>query len=107
MIIDHSVYPDVNPPPQDLRTLEDKMDYLHRICGAFDFGIFPEEADWQTFSGWKEVFDRFPLADSPAYHTFRHWYCWEPVTPEKRLGTPAWKISDLREGRSDPCEDLI
>lgn len=107
MNIDHSVYPDVHPPPRDLPTLADKMDYLHRICGAFDFGIFPEESDWQAFAAWKEVFDRFPLADSPGYHTFRHWYGWEPVKPERRLGPPAWKLSDLREGRGDPCENLV
>lgn len=107
MILDHSVYPDLATPPEDLPTPEDKADYVQRICGAFDFGIFPEETDWQTFAGWKDVFDRFPIADSPGYHTFRQWYRWNPVTPEKRLGLPAWKIDDLREGRTDPCEEMV
>ncbi len=107
MTIDHSVYPDLAVPPAELVTFEDKADYLHRICGAFDFGIFPEESDWQTFSGWKDVFDRFPIADSPAYHTFRHWFRWEPVLHEKRLGLPPWKIADLREGRIDLCEEMV
>ena len=107
MILDHTVYPDLAEPPMDLPTLGDRADYVHRICGAFDFGVFPEETDWQTFSGWKDVFDRFPIADSPGYHTFRHWYGWEPVAIEQRLGLPHWKEADMREGRTDPCEDWV
>jgi hypothetical protein len=53
------------------------------------------------------VFDRFPLPDSPRYHTFRQWYGWEPVPVEKRPGIPAWKAADQREGRVDPCEDMV
>jgi hypothetical protein len=107
MILDHSVYPDVSPPPDDLPTIEDRMDYVHRICSAFDFGIFPEETDWELFAGWKDVFDRFPMLDSPGWHTFRSWYGWEPVPHTQRLGTPAWKGDDLREGRTDPCEEMV
>jgi len=106
MIIDQSVYPDINPPTE-LTTLADRADYVQRICGAFDFGIFPEETDWETFAQWKDVFDRFPIPDSPGYHAFRHWYRWEPVPIERRLGIPAWKVSDMREGRIDPCEDWV
>ena len=60
MIIDRSVYPDIDPPDV-LSSPEERADYLHRICAAFDFGVFPEEADWTTFAGWRDVFDRFPL----------------------------------------------
>ena len=106
MIIDRSVYPDVEPPAT-LQSLANRAEYMHRICAAFDFGVFPEETDWVTFAGWQDVFDRFPLPDSPGYHAFRHWYGWEPVPVERRLGIPAWKVADLHEGRSDPCEDLV
>jgi hypothetical protein len=106
MIIDRSVYPDVDPPTA-LPSPEARADYLHRICAAFDFGIFPEETDWSTFAGWKEIFDRFPLPDSPGYHAFRHWYGWEPVPVQKRLGTPPWKVADLHEGRADGCEEMV
>ena len=75
MIIDRSVYPDVEPPAT-LQSLADRADYMQRICAAFDFGVFPEETDWVTFAGWRDVFDRFPLPDSPGYHAFRHWYGW-------------------------------
>ncbi len=107
MNLDHSVYPDISPPPEDLPTLEDKADYVQRICGAFDFGIFPERDDWDLFAGWKEVFDRFPLPFSPAYHTFRARYRWEPVPRATHGLTPAWKARDLREGRIDPCEEMV
>ena len=42
MIIAQSVYPDV-APPTTLSSLEDRADYVHRICAAFDLGVFPEE----------------------------------------------------------------
>jgi hypothetical protein len=29
------------------------------------------------------------------------------VPVERRLGIPAWKVADLHEGRSDPCEDMV
>jgi hypothetical protein len=106
MIIDRSVYPDVQPPAGLVR-FEERADYLHRICAAFDFGIIPEESDWTEFAGCREVFDRFPLPDSPRYHTFRQWYGWEPVPVERRPGIPAWKAADQREGRVDPCEDMV
>ena len=106
MIIDRSVYPDVEPPAT-LQSLADRADYMQRICAAFDFGVFPEETDWVTFAGWRDVFDCFPLPDSPGYHAFRHWYGWDPVRVERRLGIPAWKVADLHEGRSDSCEEMV
>jgi len=105
--LDHSVYPDVASPPTELPTLEDKADYMERICGAFDFGIFPERDDWTLFEGWKDVFDRFPLPHSPAYHTFRARYHWQPVSRGTHGLVPDWKAQDLREGRTDPCEEMV
>jgi len=107
MTLDHSVYPDVPTPPDELSTVEDKADYLQRICAAFDFGIFPERDDWTRFSGWREVFDRFPLPHSPGYHTFRTSFRWPPVRRGSHGLTPGWKIRDLQEGRDDPCEHSV
>jgi hypothetical protein len=39
--LDESVYPD-RAPPDELARLEERSDYVQRICGAFDFGIPPE-----------------------------------------------------------------
>ncbi len=105
--LDHTVYPEMPCPPDDLPTLHAKADYVQRICAAFDFGVFPERSDWDRFSGWKAVFDASPLPDSPAYHVFRAWYGWEPV-PAGVCGLEApWRIQDRREGRDDPCEHTV
>ena len=76
-MIDTSVYPDVDPP-DELRTAEEKADYLQRICGAFDNGLPPTAETLREFREWKDVFDQFPLSGSPAYHTLRDIYGWEP-----------------------------
>ncbi len=107
MNLDHSVYPDLAAPPTELVTPEDKADYVQRICGAFDFGIFPERDDWRLFADWKDVFDRYPLPFSPAYHTFRSRYGWEPTERGSHGLMPDWKAADLREGRIDPCEEMV
>lgn len=77
--IDASVYPDVDEPPTVLETAEDKADYIHRICSAWDYGVHPEPEVFSLFAQWKDVFDRYPVATSPAYHAFRIWFRWEPV----------------------------
>lgn len=41
--LDESLYPDVDPPDA-LRSLADRIDFLARLCGAWDFGILPEAA---------------------------------------------------------------
>jgi hypothetical protein len=105
--LDHSVYPEMPCPPDDLLTPESKADYVHRICTAFDFGVFPERADWDRFSQWKPIFDFFPIPDSPAYHTFRQWFGWEPITRGTCGLEPPWRIQDRREGREDPCEHTV
>ena len=107
MKLDHSVYPDVRPAPDELPTEADLAEYVHRICSAFDFGVFPDQADWDRFSEWKDVFDRFPLPNSPAYHTFRSAYGWN-AAPRGTSGLmPDWKAQDIREGRLDCCEPFV
>lgn len=106
MVIDESVYPDIDPPSA-LHADEEKGDYLHRLCGAWDFGIVPEEATVRGLAGWKHVFDRFPLPASPAYHALRTWFGWEPVPAEPYLSRPYWKALDEQEGRTDPCEEWV
>ena len=106
MNLDHSVYPDV-PPPSVLNTPEEKADYIQRICGAMDFGITPEMETIRLFSQWKDVFDRFPLKASPAYHAFRSFFRWEPVEQLPYLGTPSYIKLDRLEGREDGFEDRV
>jgi hypothetical protein len=110
MYIDHSVFPDVSVLPDELVTDEQKADYVERICGAWDFDIYPEWETLELFRGWKEVFDRFPLPYSPAYHTLRRWMEWEDVSFPKEgiVCHLTYKVLDGVEGRdADPCESWI
>lgn len=104
-MIDHSVYPDCDSPPQEFRSIEERADYLHRICAAWDFGIVPERSAFAQFAEWKEVFDNFPLPHSPAYHTFRRWFNW-PALPGSCMEAD-YERFDAIEGRKDPCAHLV
>jgi hypothetical protein len=78
--IDGSLYPDTEIP-DDLPTLGDRVDFLVRLCGAWDFGILPE---WETVeeirrSGWQEAVDVTRLLTSPVYHLLRSWHGLPPL----------------------------
>lgn len=108
--IDHSVYPDLDEPPDELSDDFARADYLHRICTAWDFGIMPDRETFDLFASWKDIFDRFPVITSPAYHAFRAGFRWDPLPwpPGIRPPTPQWEHQDRIEGRDeDPCENMI
>jgi hypothetical protein len=108
--IDQSVYPEMDHPPVDLITVQDKADYVHRICAAWEFGVHPEPKTFELFSTWRDVFDQFPLSASCAYHAFRAWFGWEsvPYPPGVLSPTPQWELADQLEGRPpDPCQNMI
>ena len=107
MPIDGSVYPDLDAPPDALDRPADKADYVHRVCAAWDFGIVPGPETFRLFGGWREVFDRYPLPASPAYHAFRSLFGWPAVRKLKILDTYAEQL-DRREGRGeDPCRGMV
>ncbi len=73
--IDGSLYPDV-AVPDALETLEDRVDFVARLCGAWDFGILPE---METVSEirrphWRDSVDACRLLTSIAYHLLRDWH---------------------------------
>ena len=105
-MIDHSVYPDTEHG-NDFEDDYDRADYVHRICAAWDFGVPPEPYTVELFRGWREVFDRFPIASSPAYHAFRAYFRWPAVPMERCLSTAQWEVLDAREERDDPCRDSV
>ena len=110
MHIDASVFPDVDSPPQALDSPEDKADYVHRVCAAWDYGVPPDAETFALFCAWKDIFDRFPIVTSPAYHAMRAWFRWEavPVPPGLHAPTPRYQQYDELEGRpADPCEDWV
>jgi hypothetical protein len=105
-MIDHSVYPDLDDPPDRLETAEQKADYLARVCGAWDFGFPPTIATLALMGDWRDVFDRFPLRHSPSYAAFRSIFGWEPI-PGASLLRARYEEIDAREGRQDPCADEV
>jgi hypothetical protein len=73
--IDGSLYPDTDPP-STLESLADRVDFLARLCGAWDFGLLP---DWDTIAEvrrplWKEAVEKCALLTSPTYHLLRKWH---------------------------------
>ena len=106
-ILDTSVYPDLDDPPAHLNEDAERADYVARICGAWDFGLLPTPETFALFAGWRTVFDRYPLAHSPAYAAFRMTYGWPPL-PISLVEAP-WEVADRRAGRPwpDSCLDLV
>lgn len=104
VVIDYTVYPDLEGPPTTLETDGDRADYVARVCAAWDFGVVPTEETFEGFAGWRSIFDRFPLNHSIAYHTFRALYDWPAV--EAQIFFPH-RNQDTYEGRTDPCEGII
>ncbi len=73
--IDGSLYPDIEPPVA-LTALADRVDFIARLCAAWDFGILP---DWATIAEirraeWRAPVDECRLLTSPTYHLLRHWH---------------------------------
>jgi hypothetical protein len=105
MNLDGSVYPDLDEPPEDLPTDEDKADYLSRVCAAWDHGVMPDRSTFELFRGWRTIFERFPVSDSPSFHAFCQRFGWPHG--EGRVFRAKYEILDQREGRVDPCADMI
>ncbi len=107
-MIDHSVYPDLDHPPDELRRAADRADYVARVCGAWDFDLVPTHETFSLFSGWRDVFDRFPLPHSPAYAAFRTIFGWPELSGGSVLEADYERV-DRRAGRQlpDPCIDRV
>lgn len=78
--LDGSLYPDVEVPTA-LENLSAKVDFLARLCSAWDFGLLP---NLETISEirkveWKEAVEECNLLTSPAYHLLRTWHGLAPL----------------------------
>ena len=93
--LDGSLYPDREPPEQ-LKTLEDCIDFLARLCSSWDFGILPEQktVDEIRRYEWREAVDQCRLLTSPTYHMLREWH------ELKRLPYLGQQLAYIRD---DPC----
>ena len=78
--IDGALYPDEDPPER-LETLGDQIDFVARLCSAWDFGLLP---DWDTLvelrrEAWRPAIDACHLLTSPTYHLLREWHRLPPA----------------------------
>lgn len=78
--IDGTLYPDVGTPAE-LATLADRVDFLARLCAAWDFGLlpYPETVTEIRRRRWREAVDACRLLTSPAYHLLRSWHELPPL----------------------------
>jgi hypothetical protein len=99
--IDASLYPDCEPPT-NLTDEAAAVDYLMRVCGAYDFGIPPRPDVVETLRTMRAIFDKYPLLDSMAYHALRRQFGWPALNHVGTPNNPAAE-QDFREGREpDP-----
>jgi hypothetical protein len=93
--IDASLYPDTAPPAA-IENLAERVDFIARLCAAWDFGVLPdgETVDEVRRAEWREAVDACRLVTSPAYHLLRRWHGL-PLLPY--LGQA---IAGIRD---DPC----
>jgi hypothetical protein len=78
--LDGSLYPDTDTP-ESLDTLADRVDFLVRLCAAWDFGVLPYEVTVNEIrkEDWKLAVDACRLLTSPAYHLLRRWHGLPPL----------------------------
>jgi len=70
-----ALYPDTEPPTA-LPDLAEQVDFLGRLCAAWDFGLLPEPATVAEVRRpeWREAVEACQLLTSPAYHLLRRWH---------------------------------
>ncbi len=97
--IDGSLYPD-QEIPDSLDTLADRVDFLARMCSAWDFGILPEDRTIQEVKKkrWRPAVDSCRLLTSPTYHLLRRWH---GLSRLPFLGQPIPLVRD------DPSLDFV
>ncbi len=73
--IDGSIYPDTGVPDA-VATLDERVDFLARLCAAWDFGVLPEAETVEEIRrpDWRAAIDACRLLTSPAYHLVREWH---------------------------------
>jgi hypothetical protein len=73
--IDGTLYPDTEIPGELIES-GDRIDFLARLCSAWDFGIlpYPETIAEIRRAEWGKTVDDCRLLTSPAYHLLRRWH---------------------------------
>lgn len=97
--IDGSLYPEQDVPDA-IVSLPDRIDFIARVCGAWDFGILPMPATLKEIlkPEWQKAVDETQLLTSCAYHLLRKLHSLEPAP---YLGP------EFPEILNDPCLKMI
>ncbi len=77
---DESLYPE-EPGVSSPRTIEEQVDFVARVCGAWDFGILPgrETIEEIRTPHWRAAVDECRLLTSVSYHLLREWHGLPPA----------------------------
>ena len=78
--LDGSLYPDTEVP-ESLATMADQIDFLVRLCSAWDFGLLPtrETVTEIRRPDWRAAVSAAGLLTSPSYHLVRTWHARPPL----------------------------
>ena len=78
--LDGALYPEVEPPVT-LDSLAARVDFVARLCAAWDWGLLPapETVAQIRRSEWREAVDVCHLLTSPVYHLLRAWHHLPPL----------------------------
>ncbi|HEV3074454.1 MAG TPA: hypothetical protein VHB47_08565 [Thermoanaerobaculia bacterium] len=97
--IDGSLYPD-RDVPATIDSLAERVDFIVRLCGAWDFGVLPSRETITEIrrSDWREAVDAARLFTSPSYHLVRLWH---GLPSQPYLG------QQLAYIRDDPSLDFV
>jgi hypothetical protein len=97
--LDGSLYPDMDVP-DSLDTLAERVDFLARLCAAWDFGILPNAETIVEIQRpeWTPAVQACRFLTSPAYHLLRRWH---------RLASLPYLGQQIAYIRNDPCLSQI
>ena len=72
---DPTLYPDVVRPAVPASE-EDRIDFIARLCAAWDFGVLPREPTIREVRSiaWRSAVDQCRLLTSVSYHLLREWH---------------------------------
>lgn len=77
---DPTLYPDESPPVVPA-TVEERTDFVARLCGAWDFGILPRQETVEEIRRprWRRAVDECRLLSSVTYRLLREWQGLPPL----------------------------
>jgi hypothetical protein len=91
MYIDHSLYPDMENPPDELNSDENRA--------AWDFGLVPCDETLRTLSNWKSAAIKFSCPTLVAFHALCEMFGW----PHPPHSVPS--LIRIKTDRSDEAEE--